>query len=106
MWCKRGAAFPPVLLSRVVIIITTIVITIIVINIIVINIAIISILIILNRSHQFYQWINLTLIMQVLRDRENPSILFFFERNDPFKFGSMVSILSYNFNKKKILQNG
>ena len=48
-----------------IIVITIIVITI-TVNVIIINIAIIIILIILTRSHQFYQWINLTLIMQVL----------------------------------------
>ena len=53
------------IVSSTFIVINIIVITI-TVNVIIINIAIIIILIILTRSHQFYQWINLTLIMQVL----------------------------------------
>ena len=73
---RRGGVLGPTN-SAYIIIITIIVINIIVI-VIVINIAIIIILIILTRSHQFYQWINLTLIMQVsnISDREKSSIIF------------------------------
>ena len=85
---RRGGVLGPtnsasiIVITTIVIVITIvsstfIVITIIVI-VIIINIAIIIILMILTRSHQFYQWINLTLIMQVsnISDREKSLIPF------------------------------